>query len=86
VKSDIAINIPKHLQEKCGENLHWDLYRVDAKLKCGKIIRNLSVHSAKAFVPTSGESHCKYNFQSEDIESIRPATLAVRLKTFLFGW
>jgi len=86
MEPEISINIPSHLQGKCGRNLHWDYYKVDVKLKSGEIINNLSVHSAKAFVPFSGESNSKYNFQSADIDNVRPATLTSRLKTFVFGW
>ena len=83
---DISISIPSHLLKRCGRNLHWDFYRVDVRLKSGKVIRGLSVHSAKAFVPASGEDGGKYDFESSDIENIRPATFVSRLKTLLCGW
>lgn len=86
MSKDISIPIPSNLQHKCGRNLHWDFYQVDVKLKNGKVIRNLSVHSAVAFVPIHCEDGSKYNFLSSDIEDIRPVTLFSRVKTFLYGW
>ena len=86
METDISIEIPNHLQSKCGRNLHWDFYRVDVKLKGNRVIHNLSVHSAKAFVPVSGESNAKYNFTTREIRNIRPASLVSRVKTYLLGW
>ncbi|WP_146144053.1 MULTISPECIES: hypothetical protein [unclassified Photobacterium] len=86
METETSIIIPNHLQGNCGRNLHWDYYKVDVKLKSGEIVNDLSVHATKVIVPVAGESKSKYNFQSEDIDNIRPATLISRLKTSVFGW
>ncbi len=85
-QSGLSIEIPKHLRRKCGRNLHWDLYRVDVKLKNGKVIHNLSVNSSIAFVPVTGENVEKYSFKSGDVLNVRPASAFSRLKTLLLGW
>jgi hypothetical protein len=86
MSSKVSIPIPSHLQHKCGRCLHWDFYQADVKLKSGKIIRNLSVREAVAFVPIQGEDSGKYYFKTADIENVRPATLFSRIKTFFNGW
>ncbi|EGQ8287407.1 hypothetical protein BBL81_06320 [Vibrio parahaemolyticus] len=80
------IEIPDELRSKCGSNLHWDLYKVDVRLRSGVVLYNLSVRDKVAFEPTVDESPDKYNFQSSDIVSIRPATIPSRIQTLFFGW
>ncbi|NOI73960.1 hypothetical protein F0246_26615 [Vibrio owensii] len=80
------IEIPDELRSKCGSNLHWDLYKVDVRLRSGVILYNLSVRDEVALEPTADESSEKYNFQSSDIVSIRPATIPSRIQTLFSGW
>ncbi|KNA47886.1 hypothetical protein A5A_023667 [Vibrio cholerae MZO-2] len=80
------IEIPDELRSKCGSNLHWDLYKVDVRLRSGVILYDLSVRDKVAFEPTVDEAPDKYNFQSSDIVNIRPATVPSRIKTLFFGW
>jgi len=82
----VEILIPEHLRHKCGKNLHWDYYEIDVKLRNGTIRNRMSVHSACAIMPTNNEPNDRYDFNSCDIEDIRPSTLIARLRTLFNGW